>query len=46
MKRGKEKGETRATKVMRMGTFEREVIVDNRAGTKVLRGKRVETMAR
>lgn len=46
MRRGKEKGETRATKVMRMGTFEREVIADNRVGTKVLRGKQDETMAR
>lgn len=42
----KKKGENRATKVMRMGTFEREVIADNRAGTKVSRGKRDETMAR
>lgn len=45
MRRVKEKGENRATKVMRMGTFEREVIADNRAGTKVSRGKQDETMA-
>lgn len=39
MRRGKEKGENKATEVMRMGTFVRAVIADNREGTKLLRGK-------
>lgn len=46
MRRGEEKGEQKATKVMREGTFVRAVIADNRARTKVSRGKRDETMAR
>lgn len=46
MRRRREKGENKATKVMRVRTFVRAVIADNRAGTKVARGKRDGTMAR
>lgn len=46
MRRRREKGENKATKVMREGTFVRAVIADNRAGTKVSRGKRDGTTAR
>lgn len=46
MSRRREKGENKATKVMREGTFVRAVITDNRMGTKVSRGKRDGTMAR
>lgn len=46
MRRRREKGENKATKVMRVGTFVRAVIADNRAGTKVSRGKRDGTMVK
>lgn len=46
MRRRREKGENKATKVMREETFVKTVIADNRAGTQVSRGKRDRTMAR